>query len=732
MRLLSLPACMDAHTVMEEWEVSPFDGGYDGLRELQSRRFSGAVEAGGAWLFFRTGDPLAVVEELQVDPRPGSVDAFETAGGQVHEAPHPGVASLAAMLVLDGEVRGQYYTEDTPLSTVHETLSEGGFTGYVELSENVLSGDYYVVYEDGAEDYVGVLGSSQRLVTDDEAQSKAEGEIGVYSVVAVSYPDVEIPEPEPEPEPDPAGGVTAGGVDPSDQDEPQSAPEAADATDTAEAEPTDPASEPEPEPESDPAAESASVPDPEEIRETGESEPDSEPDPDPEPADASTGGQKRREQGSQSQGGIVTDPNSEPDPDPEPGTGPSTGARSADRRQSNGSDRRQSSSESRGDGRRQGGSGGASGSSGSMLDDVTTRAVPSLDPERTGRADSGGSNSYVRDPSPPSRQDAGQGRSAGTQGRDREPERRAREPEPEPEPEPDPGPDVEKRVAAVREEYESRIEQLESDLESLRSERDRLQQRVSELEAADAGGGGGASGPALSEAEALAGTSLFVREDTRGEATLEDAHAGRVDRQTLDQNLRIEYHTQFEDEGATVDGEPFETWLRSSATYDFVEWLIVDLLFEIQSTGSGSVMGHLYDALPEIDRIGFGDAIPVGDGQEGREIAFDVVARDRMGEPLVVANIDESRDPTRADSMQPLINDAEDVCIDHDTLAGTFAVTSSFFEPDALDAAREATSGSLLSREKYRSFVKLARKNGFHLCLVEAREESFHLAVPEL
>ena len=44
----------------------------------------------------------------------------------------------------------------------------------------------------------------------------------------------------------------------------------------------------------------------------------------------------------------------------------------------------------------------------------------------------------------------------------------------------------------------------------------------------------------------------------------------------------------------------------------------------------------------------------------------------------------------------------------------------------------EATSSSLLSRSRYRSYVKLSRANGYHLCLVESREGSFNLAVPEL
>ena len=160
MPLLWLSACMDAHTVIEEWEVSPFDGGFERIHELCGRGFSGAVEADDSWLFLRDGESLAVLTDLKADPQEGSIERFEEATGRTHEAPHPATAALAAMLALDGDVRGQYFSDETPLSTVHETLSEGGFTGYVELSENVLSGDYYVVYEDGIEAYLGYLGPS--------------------------------------------------------------------------------------------------------------------------------------------------------------------------------------------------------------------------------------------------------------------------------------------------------------------------------------------------------------------------------------------------------------------------------------------------------------------------------------------------------------------------------------------------------------------------------------------
>ncbi|QLD88162.1 hypothetical protein HWV07_03570 [Natronomonas salina] len=717
---------MDAHTLMEDWEVSPFDGGFDGLRDLASRRFSGAVEAGGSWLFLRDGEPLAAVDDLEVDPRPGDVAAFEGASGRIHEATHPATAALAAMLALGGEVRGQYFTEDTPLSTVHDTLSEGGFTGYVELSENVLSGDYYVVYEEGDEDYLGVLGSSQRLITDDEAQSKAEGEVGIYSVVAVSLPDIELPEPESAPADDAGETVAAG---PSDAaDEPAESSGLEDPLDQSESE-----SEPEPMPAADDGAAAVTEPDVEtaatvepeaDADETAESKPES-------PGETAAPIPEEPEQEQETQAETAVEPESEPattperapEPEPEPESEPEARSGPTPEPDDDESEERLEYPDVETNGESSAAGTGSSGSSEPELAGVTTRSVPSLDPERTGRAVSNSPDGSMEEPTAqPTKSQETTPRPESASGTQSDPE-----------------PVDEDRLEEVREEtrrevsreYENRIEELQSELQSVREERDNLRQRVSNLESA-ASDGTASDGPMLSPAEALAGTSLFVREGTRGEATLEDAHAGRTDRETLANNLRIEYHTQFDDADATVDGEPFESWLRSSAPHEFVEWLIEDLLFEIQSTGSGAGLRHLYDALPEIDRIGFDDTVTVGDGEEGREVTFDVVARNRMGEPLVVADIDESRDPTRADSIRPLIGDTEDVCMDHETLAAAFSVTSSFFEPDALDAAREATSGSLLGRDKYRSFVKLARKNGFHLCLVESREESFHLSVPEL
>ena len=653
---------MNAQSVMEEWEPRPFDGGFGGLIDLATEGFSGAVEADDSWLFLQAGEPLEVIVELSDAPRAGRIDAFDGASGTAHEAPHPAAATLAAMLAGDGDIRGQYYTDDTPLSRVHETLTDGGFTGYVELSENVLSGDYYVVYRNGDADHVAFLGSN-RLLTDEEAERKAHNEVGIYSVVAVQFPDIEIPEPAPK-------------LDPTSTDSDDEAP----------GERTEPEDE-----EAEPGA--STEPD------------DAESEPKPE---------RKPEEGTDSEPERATEPNAEPEPEPEP---------EPERQKVKGDASPKPSAEHEAATERVVDPDPDDQSPGTEPDDtgignVTTHVVPSLDPERSGRAD-----------------DSDEAKSPSSTNRGQQPSR---------EPAAGRSQSQESDVEAIRERYEERLEALRADLEDVAAERDELreerdelraeiEQLEAELESLRSTGTvetGASAGRSLSEPEALAGTSLFVRETSRGEATLEDAHDGSADREELAANLRIEHHTQFDDSGATVDGEPFESFLRESLSYRFADWLVTELLFEIRSTGNDSGMRKLYDSLPAIDRVGFRESVTLTEG--GGERQFDVVARDRMGEPLIVAELDPTRDPTTSASMEPIVENASDVAEVKPSLAAAVSVTASYFEPDALDTAREATSGSLLSRDKRRSYVKLSRKLGYHLCLVEARDGSFHLTMPEL
>ena len=741
---------MNAHSVLEDWETAAFEGGFPGLESLGERGFDGALEAAGTWLFFRGGEPIAVLDDLDSSPRPGDIDAFEDASGTRHEAPNSAAATLAAMLGLDGEVRGRYFTDDTPLSAVHETLSGGGFTGYVELSENVLSGDYYSVYVDGEVEHVGFVGSGQRLYGED-ALNRAENEVGIYAVVAVSLPDLELPEPEPASEPatDPVSG-------------PNSDAES-DTVGSGSGDDAEPEHEPEPtptsEPKSDPTTDSdfVSEPDAETAPHgTERSEPEAAAEEPFEPVDtaADTGSERAAETPEPS---VDTDPgdgstdtdagDSITDASGADGSGPSDSGVEVDSEPERtaaapGSDASEPTTgddapepyPSAGDSTTAATEPEGSGRDGSGIGSLTTRQVPSLDPERSSskRTDSestprAGEGTDRNADSPTGASvgaDAGTSEERPSEAELDEYETRIEELNAE-------LADRNERIDALESELaerDERIGSLESELQAVRAERDELESELETL-ASDSTAGG-----SMSEREALAGTSLFVRERTRGQPTLEDAHGGTADREAVIENLRIEFHTTFDSDDLTVDGQPFETWLRSSPLYEFAEWLVGELLFEIRSTNAQAGLRPLYDALPTIDRVGFDQTISLdADGEEAsEEMHFDIVARDRKGNPIVVADFDRSRDPTRADTLEPLVTDSSEVRQAHGTLAAAVAVSSSYFEADAMAVAEEATSSSLLSRSKHRSYVTLSRSSGYHLCLVEARDGSFNLTVPEL
>jgi len=173
---------------VSEWDSVPFDGGYDGLRALADREFSGAVVSGSTQLFMLNGRTVGILD--------GDLDTFENADGTARQAPHDALPLLAVMQARADEPRAQYYTEDTPISEVDRTLTDGKFTGYVELSENVLSGDYYLVYHQGRSMSVAWVGSAQRLATDEDAFEQADGEVGIYQVIPADIEPIELPEPE--------------------------------------------------------------------------------------------------------------------------------------------------------------------------------------------------------------------------------------------------------------------------------------------------------------------------------------------------------------------------------------------------------------------------------------------------------------------------------------------------------------------------------------------------------
>jgi hypothetical protein len=159
------------------WDAREFSDGFAGLRRLVDRGFSGAVTNGTGWLF--------VFEGRVVGTADADLDAFADASGTVYQSPAEVLPVLFAMQEQGGEPRAQYYTNDTSLSEADRKLSQGGFTGYIELSENVLSGDYYVTYTAGESMAAAYVGNSRRLETDDDAFALADEEVGIYTVYEV-------------------------------------------------------------------------------------------------------------------------------------------------------------------------------------------------------------------------------------------------------------------------------------------------------------------------------------------------------------------------------------------------------------------------------------------------------------------------------------------------------------------------------------------------------------------
>ncbi|WP_436935198.1 DUF7527 domain-containing protein [Halovenus marina] len=828
---------------VEDWDRRSFEGGYRALQDLAEQSFSGVIRAGGGELYMTRGVCVGLLS--------GSIEDFENAEGTVYESPAESLPLLAVMQERAGEQRAQYYSEKTSISEVDSTLSDGGFTGFIELSENVLSGDYYLVYHAGTSMSVAFVGESERLLDGDEAFERANGEVGIYQVYQVDIDPIEIPEPS-EPEastPAPADTPDTGTEDEGEEqsspagtapDEPDAETASqgggtvattADTTETESAEATATDSEPttgdpstndstgdeestvtardEPDAGSDDGADHSTATD---RADTAVSEPveaaeTDEPTATEKPAETERSAAEVNES-TESETAQSADDSGRASGQPATKAGRSTDsgasqpatkagesaqpAPTAD--QPTRQDRDQSETTTPRTTQPTGGveTADATGNqprsqytsqSSSTTASLEQRAIPSLDPTRTmetsqrqsSRTDPLAADTQSgRQPEPtepvdasvtePEPSDQTQRNTAQSESTDetapadeRTPQAESKAGEEPPEEGTAQSVDSE-RVETLEDELESReaeIERLETelertsgerddledDLEELRAERDELEEQVETLEGqlqqleSELGAATDAE-QRLTPGEALSGTDLFVRYHSKGDATLAKAHGSGVRKEDVNDNLRLETHTTFEKSNVAVGGKTFDEFLESTVEYQFVNWVVRELLFEIRSTGHETALKDLYDALPDVDRAelsGVVDVVYTEGGQETRtQESFDVVLRDRMGNPLLVANLNDSREAATESMMERLITSAERVGQSKEEFAAAFMVTQSFFEPGALETTSGATQGGLLSRNKRKSFVNISRKRGYHLCLVEARNQNFHVTVPEL
>ncbi|WP_248897681.1 DUF7527 domain-containing protein [Haloplanus halobius] len=634
--------------VVTEWSTRSVSDGVSGLYELADADFSGAVTNGTAWAFVLNGRFIGVFD--------GDIGAFEDDSLTVYTAPDISLPLLYAMQARGGEVRGQYYSNETPLTEIDETLSSGNFVGYVELSENVLSGDYYVVYYGGQSLPVAFVGNNRRRLTGDEAFERAADEVGIYSVVDADVEIIDLPErPETEPA-DEAGAVVGGAAGDADEADAEPGVESA-AADDAEAAATVDADGSEggstaPDDDSDDASD--------EEAESG---------PDWAMPDAAVGADSAAE---------TTEPDTEAAPEGAP-------------------------------------------EDGELADDAGDEALQSDEPADEGRsadtetatgADASDAGVEDEDTEPATTADADERERLQRELDDARSAKRDAEA-------------ARDRIAEERDDYQAEVERLRDRIESLESEIQRLEAAADE------------SPPehTLDPADALSGTNLFVRYEDKAAGTLDRAAEGRITADELRDNLRLDHHTEFETAGLQVDGRPFDTFLKQSPEHRFAEWLLTSLTYEIRETDSRAGLSKLYEAIERVDRIDLDGEVSVGEDDPDAETttaSFDVVFRDKMGDPLFVTSLQDSRDPTPASAIESLLERSRSVSQSESSFAAAFVVTTSFFDADAMEVAVDATRGGLFSRSSRRSYVKLSRKSGFHLCLVEARDEDFYLTVPDL
>ncbi|MFW6321220.1 MAG: DUF7527 domain-containing protein [Halohasta sp.] len=658
------------------WESTSFSGGYDGLHGLADREFSGAVTQGTVWAFMLNGRLIGVED--------GSVEAFADADGTAYEAPDQALPLLYAMRGR-GEQQAQYYTNKKSISEADATLSSGNFTGYIELSENVLSGDYYTVYYGGKSMSVAFVGNSRKLLTDEEAFERADDEVGIYTVYAADLEVIEIPEP------------AAGGS----EDAPEPSTDSSDGSTDSTGASTDTADKP-----------------------VGDSVDDS--------ADGST---DESASGSSTRDGQGSVRSVTPTPKARPGSDTSSG-RTATRSRSE-------TSSTNGDGGAPTASaarsaGTATGSTDQRADDDVfsdeaqwrnAKTIPSLDPsgdDDRETATSAGSRSAVK-----ARPRGAE--SSSSLSRKQLKKRLAR---------------AEQVMEAAEEKHETLREERDAAIaerDAAREELEGVRQQLSEAEAEverlrerlESGGGTDqqpTGSRSMSTTEALQGTNLLVRYASKGETTLEDVISGAASQAELRENIRIEPHTTFDGAQVSVDGTPFETFLEGRIELAFVRWLAEEFIFDIQQTGNQTDLNGIYEAIPAINRAELRGTVSLGTDEEGDpiETTFDLVVRDKRDEPLFVADFNESNQPVGGGMVDSLVRDGSEIIERNESFAAAFAVTTSYYKGEALDAAADATGGSLLSASRGKSFVYISRKRGFHLCLVERLGDTFDLHVPEL
>ncbi|ERG99244.1 MAG: hypothetical protein J07HQX50_00387 [Haloquadratum sp. J07HQX50] len=736
-------------SLIAEWETVPITDGYRGLVTLVEREFNGVITNGNAGIFLLSGNIIGIID--------AELEDFESVSLTAARSPDRGLPLLAVMKEADVDPTAQYYTNEQPLAEAIDTLEESGFTGYVELSENVLSGDYYTIFHGGKSTHVAFVGAGGRLITGEDAYEQAIDEVGIYAVHQTPVDIIELPESvtavkssndddltEREDDDRPAkqnsavshqrSTNTSDRGDDNDADaeaqrngndtlKGQASPETNLSTPakTADGDSQEETEQIDPNPETE-AEEWQENPDawqnPSQLGNSGTEDTTQTADSDIEANEIEriqSSNDESLENGEIDAGEDKTASSPAIDEtdmtpvgeSPEAAEQRPTDARAQD------TDPFLSSEESTQQTVPQASQSQENEPTGPMKRTSTSTAPPedSIPEAENDAIDSSGSSEEI-DPLAVERL---RGRLSAFEERllvmteQRDELRRRCD-----------------TLSNTNQTLRDRIDSLEAKREELSRENHELQTELSAIKEVSS------NRESLSPMKALSQTSLFIGYDNQKATTLGNIKQDSASVEELRENISIEYHTEFDTDEVEIEGELYEPFLHGTAAFGFVKWLVTDVPFQIIETNHVAELGGIFNKLDDIDRVGCREMVQVESVDSSFEGTFDLVLRNTVGEPLFVADIHSSRQPTAAPRVQTMVEKATQVGNINTTLSGAFLITQSFFEPAALRAATEATTNGLFSWSGRRSYRKLTRKNGFHLSLVERRNGSFHFDLPDI
>jgi len=630
---------------IDMWEERPVDAGRSGLIQLQTAEFNGVVkDLTNTSAFFVRG------RVVHVDG--GSLESLSSGEVTAREADDAGVAMLAAMRTTATEARARYYTHETPLNTVDDTLRSGGFTGYVSLAEQVVSGAYFLVYHNGKRMPVAYVGAAHRIATGEDAYELAVNEVGIYEVFptpievrtldadersSVEEPDVGVPE---------APSIDLS-LAPTDESTGPSAA-ASDAMSTRSASRDPPGEEP-----------GASA------------------------GDVSIDALSDEEPGA-SAGDVSIDALSDEEPAMSAGDPPTDMAPSVEPTAADATSNQQSGNEA-----------------------VTSHLQGRLMALEERRRE------LERDRDDLMRQVTRV--EAKVEERDEQIKRLTAEYEAELSEQADTIEAHERQVEAMRDE----IEQLRKTL----SEKQALVDEQDPIETED-----------RPRRAALEESNLFIRYANKAGPSLRDFRLQNAAIEKVRENLTVETHTNFDPQQVTIERRPFSEYLQQSTEYRFISWVTGDLLALIDTTNNRGTLGPLFEAVTAIDRVELYGEISTTVPEEDDPISrpFDIIARNKVGDPLIVADVNTTTAATTRAMTRAMSEKITDLAPQIPDIAAGFYVTESFYDPGALQVIADAVSSGIIPRTNKRSYVRLGRGRGFHLCLTERRGDEFYLNVPDL